>query len=323
MALEAVLASDWSALSALIDEALALPVAEREAWLRALEGDRAAHRDTLRALLATQAEIETGDFLDALPGMPGVAPAHAQSPPAAGHLVGAYRLIEAIGHGGMGTVWLAERADGTVKRRVALKLPHAVWGDAFTERLVREREILAALDHPHIARLYDAGVDAQGRPFLAMAYVAGQPIDAYCRDQALALQGRVELLLQVMAAVAHAHARLVVHRDLKPGNILVGDDGRVVLLDFGIAKLLDGEHTRETALTAMSGRALTLDYASPEQIRGEPLGTASDIYSLAVLAYELLAGGRPYRLKRGTVAELKAVTAAELPLASDTASTRH
>jgi eukaryotic-like serine/threonine-protein kinase len=319
MPLAAMHAQDWAALSDLLDQALDLPPAEREAWLNALDGEHLIHREALRALLATQAEIETGDFLAELPALPGVA-SEAGEARAGGQLVGAYRLIERIGRGGMGEVWLAERADGTVRRQVALKLPHAVWGDAFTERLVREREILAALDHAHIARLYDAGVDAHGRPFLAMAYVAGQPIDVYCRERALPLRSRVALLLQVAAAVAHAHARLVVHRDLKPGNILVGADGNVVLLDFGIAKLLDGDQTRDTALTAVSGRALTLDYASPEQIRGEPLGTASDVYSLAVVAYELLAGGRPYRLARGSAAELEeAIASAQAPRASDTA----
>ncbi len=320
MSLAAMRAQDWAALSDLLDQALDLPPAEREAWLHALDGEHLIHREALRALLATQAEIETGDFLADLPALPGVA-SEAGEARAGGQLVGAYRLIERIGRGGMGEVWLAERADGTVRRQVALKLPHAVWGDAFTERLVREREILAALDHAHIARLYDAGVDAHGRPFLAMAYVAGQPIDVYCRERALPLRSRVALLLQVAAAVAHAHARLVVHRDLKPGNILVGADGNVVLLDFGIAKLLDGDQTRDTALTAVSGRALTLDYASPEQSRGEPLGTASDIYSLAVVAYELLAGGRPYRLARGSAAELEeAIASAQAPRASDTAT---
>jgi len=322
MALESVLLNDWPVLSALIDEALALPPEARDAWMQSLDASHAVHRDTLRALLATQASVETGDFLDELPSLRGAAPAPAHATPAAGHLIGAYRLIELIGNGGMGTVWLAERADGLVKRRVALKLPHAVWGEVFAERLAREREILASLEHPNIARLYDAGVDAYGRPYLAMAFVAGQPIDTHCREKALTLRARVELLLQVLAAVAHAHSRLVVHRDLKPSNILVGPDGQVALLDFGIAKLLDGERTSETALTALSGRALTLDYASPEQIRGEPLGTASDIYSLAVVAYELLAGGRPYRLKRGSAAELEeAIAGVEAPRASDTAAT--
>ncbi|MDQ2927467.1 MAG: serine/threonine-protein kinase, partial [Pseudomonadota bacterium] len=223
----------------------------------------------------------------------------------------------------MGTVWLAERSDGTMKRRVALKLPRIVWGDTFSERLGREREILATLEHEHIARLYDAGVDAQGRPFLAMEYVEGDPIDTYCRAHTLPLRERIALLLQVMAAVAHAHARLVVHRDLKPGNILVTKGGQVKLLDFGIAKLLEGDRTRQTALTELGGRALTLDYASPEQIRGEPLGTASDVYSMAVVAYQLLSQARPYRLKRGSAAELEeAIAGVEPLLASDAAPSK-
>ncbi|RZL32196.1 MAG: serine/threonine protein kinase, partial [Rubrivivax sp.] len=240
---------------------------------------------------------------------------------AQGMQIGAYQLISEIGRGGMGTVWLAERSDGMMKRRVALKLPRAVWGDAFAERLGREREILAGLEHEHIARLYDAGIDAQGRPFLAMEFVAGEPIDAYCSAHALPVRERVMLLLQVMAAVAHAHAQLVVHRDLKPANILVSTDGRVKLLDFGIAKLMEGDRTQETALTQQVGRALTLDYASPEQIRGEPLSTASDVYSLAVVAYELLTGQRPYRLKRGSAAELEEAITSAHPLPASEAAT--
>jgi serine/threonine-protein kinase len=189
-----------------------------------------------------------------------------------------------------------------------------------TERLARERDILASLEHAHIARLYDAGVDGKGRPYLAMEYVDGVAVDVYCRDQALPLRARIGLLLQVAAAVAHAHSRLVVHRDLKPGNILVTADGQVRLLDFGIAKLMEVDRTEATSLTHLSGRALTLDYASPEQIRSEPLGTASDVYSLAVVAYELLVGARPYRLKRSSAAELEeAITSIDPPLASDLA----
>jgi tetratricopeptide (TPR) repeat protein len=220
----------------------------------------------------------------------------------------------------MGEVWLAERADGQLTRQVALKLPRLVWGGALVERLGRERNILASLEHPNITRLYDAGVDSQGRPWLAMEYVEGQAICVYCRERALPLRQRLALLLQVCAAVAHAHARLVVHRDLKPANILVTADGQVRLLDFGIAKLMEGDRTEETALTRLSGRALTLDYASPEQIRGDPLGTASDVYSLGVVAYELLTGARPYRLKRGSAAELEEViVSADAPLASHAA----
>ena len=314
-------AAVWPAINALLDEALNLPPSEHATWLDGLVGERGAHREALRMLLAQQAEIETDDFLQEIPRLnidAARVPAHAL---VEGSHVGVYRLISEIGRGGMGTVWLAERADAMMKRRVALKLPRIIWGDAFVDRLAREREILATLEHEHIARLYDAGVDAQGRPFLAMEYVEGEPIDAYCRAKVLSVRDRVVLLQQVMAAVAHAHARLVVHRDLKPSNILVTKDGQVKLLDFGIAKLLEGDRTRETALTELGGRALTPDYASPEQIRGEPLGTASDIYSMAVVAYEVLTGARPYRLKRASAAELEeAIATVEPPLASDSAS---
>ncbi len=316
----AAFATGWQQLSALLDEALNLPASAHASWLAGLSGERATHMEALRALLEHHAVVETGDFLERLPRLPVDAAAAATGQPEAGAQVGAYRLISEIGQGGMGTVWLAERADGLMNRRVALKLPRIVWGGAFAERLAREREILAGLEHPHIARLYDAGIDAHGRPFLAMEYVQGEPIDAYCAGRSLPLRERLALLQQVCAATAHAHARLVVHRDLKPENILVTDEGQVKLLDFGIAKLLEGRSTRRTLLTELSGRALTLDYASPEQVRGEPLGTASDVYSLGVVAYLLLAEARPYRLKRGSAAEMEeAIAAVEPRLASDAA----
>ena len=161
----------------------------------------------------------------------------------------------------------------------------------------------------------------QGRPFFALEYVEGQPIDVYCRERALNTQSRLALLLQVAHAVAFAHSRLVVHRDLKPSNILVTADGQVRLLDFGIAKLMEGDRTQETQLTQLAGHALTLDYASPEQIRGEQIGTASDVYSLGVVAYELLTGARPYKLKRGSAAELEeTIATVDAPLASATAT---
>ncbi len=308
-------AANWVAISALLDRALMLPEDQRDRWLSDLSGADAEHRDAVRTLLAQRSKVET-DFLAELPRLdvPTTELPGAVSP---GDDVGPYRLLSEIGRGGMGTVWLAERVDGMGRRRVALKLPRIAWGGAFVERLVREREILATLEHEHIARLYDAGIDGRGRPFLAMEFVDGAPIDAYCRANALSIRERVALLQQVMAAVAHAHARLVVHRDLKPQNILVTEGRRVKLLDFGIAKLLEGDRTNETALTTFGGRALTLDYASPEQIRNEPLGTASDIYSMAVVAYEVLADVKPYRLKRGSAAELEeAIASAEPPLAS-------
>ncbi|MBZ8143250.1 serine/threonine protein kinase, partial [Rubrivivax gelatinosus] len=270
-------AADWPAISALLDEALGLPASAHAAWLDGLSGERAAHAQALRTLLAHRASVETDDFLREVPRLDLADAEPPGSGLVAGGHVGAYRLISELGRGGMAAVWLADRSDGLMKRRVALKLPRIVWGDAFAERLAREREILATLEHEHIARLYDAGVDALGRPFLAMEYVEGESIDSYCLAHAPGVHERIGLLRQVMTAVAHAHARLVVHRDLKPSNILVTRDGQVKLLDFGIAKLLEGERTRATALTELGGRALTLDYASPEQIRGEPLGTASDI----------------------------------------------
>jgi serine/threonine protein kinase len=317
----AELATRWPRISALLDEALALPAAERALWLERLGNEPEELRDTLRRLLEAQPQVDTKDFLGTMPKLPEAA---AQPPgahePSAGALVGPYRLVSELGQGGMGSVWRAERSDGQIKRQVALKLPHLTWAGGLAERMARERDILATLEHPNIARLYDAGVDQQGRPYLAMEFVEGQPIDVHCRERALPLRARIELLLQVCDAVAHAHARLVVHRDLKPSNILVTADGQVRLLDFGIAKLMEGDRAEETALTRLSGRALTLDYASPEQIRGEPLGTASDVYSLAVVAYELLTGNRPYRLKRGSAAELEeAIAGADPPLASDAA----
>ena len=314
-------AVEWPAISTLLDEALSLPATEHATWLASLVGERAAHREALRTLLAHRPEVETDDFLREIPQLDIDAADRPAGGLAEGSHVGAYRLISELGRGGMGTVWLAERSDGMMKRRVALKLPRVVWGDAFAERLAREREILATLEHEHIARLYDAGVDVHGRPFLAMECVDGEPIDAYCRTHALPMRERVALLLQVMAAVSHAHARLIVHRDLKPSNILVTEDAQVKLLDFGIAKLLEDDLTQRTALTEFSGRAFTPNYASPEQIKGEPLGTASDVYSLGVVAYELLANARPYRLKRGSAAEIEeAIASAERILASEAAT---
>jgi eukaryotic-like serine/threonine-protein kinase len=308
-------------LSALLDQAFELAVTEREPWLASLQGDDAALAPTLRDLLARQASQETADLFERPRAFTVTAAAPTPSEQRTGDTVGAYRLERLLGRGGMGEVWLAERSDGSLKRKVALKLPHVSWAPGLAERFARERDILAGLEHPNIARLYDAGVDQLGRPFMALEFVEGQPLDAYCKSRALPLPARLKLLLQVADAVAFAHSRLVLHRDLKPGNILVTADGQARLLDFGIAKLMEGDTTRETALTRVSGRALTLDYASPEQIRGEPIGTASDVYSLGVVAFEVLAGARPYRLKRGSAAELEeAITGADAPLASDVAA---
>ncbi len=217
----------------------------------------------------------------------------------------------------MATVWLAERADGALQRQVALKLPHAGWTAGLAQRMARERDILAALEHPHIARLYDAGTTAAGRPWLAMERVEGVTLDEFCREQRLDVAARLRLFLQVADAVAYAHARLIVHRDLKPSNILVTARGEVKLLDFGVAKLLEDDAPAAANLTQQIGRAVTPDYASPEQVSGRPVTVASDVYSLGIVLYELLTGERPYRVERYSAAALEdAIMHADVAAAS-------
>jgi TolB-like protein/tRNA A-37 threonylcarbamoyl transferase component Bud32/Tfp pilus assembly protein PilF len=214
--------------------------------------------------------------------------------------VGPYKLVRPLGAGGMAEVWLAQRADGAFKREVALKLPMmSRLRRDLAQRFAHERDILAGLEHVNIARLYDAGVTPEGLPYLAMEYVPGQPLTAWCDSQRLGVPERIRLFLQVLDAVQYAHARQVIHRDIKPSNILVTETGQVRLLDFGVAKLLAHEDQDRTELTQIYGRALTPDYASPELLRGEAVDAVSDIYSLGVLLYELLSGVRPYKLKTG------------------------
>jgi serine/threonine-protein kinase len=225
-----------------------------------------------------------------------------------GTLIGPYRLVRELGRGGMAVVWLAERADGAFTREVALKLPQRLhFNRDLAERFSRERDILARLKHPNIALLYDAGITSDDQAYLALEFVEGQSITQYCDRHRLSIAGRVSLFLQVLDAVQFAHTNLVIHRDLKPSNILVSDDGQVHLLDFGIAKLLHdaADTASESQLTRVGGRVLTLDYASPEQIRGEVLTTATDIYSLGVVLYELVVGKQPYRLKLKSAAQLE------------------
>ena len=234
-------------------------------------------------------------------------------------VVGIYRLVHEIGHGGMSTVWLAMRTDVLTTRPIALKLPHVHSLEAqFADRFASERDILANLTHPNIAHIYDAGVSSQGQPFLAMEFVAGDTLTEYCESHRLGIDERLGLFLQVLAAVAHAHSRNVIHRDLKPSNILVREGGQVVLLDFGIAKLLVDGMAAESDLTRQLGSTLTPQYASPEQIRGESLGPATDIYSLGVVLYELLSGRRPYAHARSTRRDLEdAVLSADPPRPSE------
>lgn len=312
---------EWAQLRALLDEALALPVAARAAWLDGLDDRHAPLRPRLAALLVHAQRSDDGEDTAAqlLATLPKVETGQFAPPPGAGEkpgdIVGRHRLIRELGAGGMGSVWLAERVDLMHGRQVALKLPHGAWKRAgLAERMAREREILATLEHPNIARLYDAGVADDGQPWLALEYVEGERIDDWCRQRQLDVKTRLQLFLQVARAVAHAHAQLVVHRDLKPANILVTAAGDVKLLDFGIAKLLAEGVVAETELTREAGRAFTPEYASPEQILGRPLGTASDIYSLGVVLFELLAEVRPYAVSRASRAALEdAVTRGDLP----------
>ena len=288
---------DWPAISALFDQALDLPVQERSLWLAELPSSQRAYRHALEMLLSNYARVETQDFLNALPK---VAVASDPLPDDGGdRRVGPYRLLRELGRGGMGSVWLAEHVDGLLKREVAVKLPHpGLATRAFGERLERERDILASLTHPNIARLYDAGVSTDGQPFIALEYVEGKTFIDACDAQCFGVRARIELFLQVLGAVQYAHAHLVIHRDLKPSNVLVDELGQVRLLDFGVAKLLVDGLGEATELTLNIGQALTPDYASPEQIMGRGLSTASDVYSLGVLLYQLLTGSRPYHLAR-------------------------
>jgi hypothetical protein len=294
-------AERWERVAELLEKSTQLPLAERASFIHAGCGGDLALRDELLSLLRFH-ELAGGP-LDAEPVLPADYPdagdaRGAGDVPEAGSEVGAYRLLRPIGEGGMGSVWLAERSDGILKRMVALKRPHISWSGALAERMAQERDILAGLEHPNIARLYDAGVDAQGRPYLALEYVEGDPITEYCDRVGMSVAGRLRLFLQVLDAVRFAHAHLVIHRDIKPSNILVSAEGRVHLLDFGIAKLLRPD--RPNDLRTQWAGEITPNYASPEQISGSIVSTASDVYSLGVLLAELLCGSRPYELKRAS-----------------------
>src|SRR5277367_6739771 len=222
-------AERMSRLGRLLDEMLVLDPSERAAWCTTLGGEDAELRPMVEELLSQAASLEEGDFLGALPKLTltGLVAEPVQgSGYSPGDAVGPYWLERELGRGGMGTVWLAERMDRTLKRKVALKLPHQGGAqEQLAQRLARERDILSSLEHPNIARLYDAGVAEDGQPFLALEYVEGLPIDGYAREHRLDLRQRLGLFLQVARAVAYAHTRLVLHRDLKPSNILVTDEG--------------------------------------------------------------------------------------------------
>jgi serine/threonine-protein kinase len=288
----------WQRVKAILQGALERAGGERDGFLHEACGDDAALRDEVESLLAGVARGEalerTPHGAQALLDEPEAATADA----GAGRLIGAYRVVRELGRGGMGTVVLAVRDDDEYQKRVAVKLLHpGTDSEDIVRRFRTERQILAAIDHPYVARLLDGGSTDDGLPYLVMEYVEGVPIDRYCDEHGLSITGRLILFRKVCEAVQVAHQNLIVHRDLKPGNILVTADGAPKLLDFGIAKLLNPELVAAPLDLTRSGRLpMTPEYASPEQIRGEPVTTASDVYALGVLLYELLTGHRPYRL---------------------------
>jgi len=336
----------WKRVTELFEAAVERePAARAEFLARAAAADAALAEEVLR-LLASDEKI--GSFLNGPPG-PGSFPMtanhlaarlellRAQSPSLAtdfqtllqgfsrpqptvpapagmvGRKVGAYTLESPVGQGGMGTVWRALRSDGRFEGRAAVKfLNVGLVGGAGEERFKREGSILARLAHPNIAHLIDAGVAAGGPPYLILEYVEGKPIDDYCRQRALDIEERIRLFLDVLAAVAHAHANLIVHRDIKPSNVLVTANGQLKLLDFGIAKLLEDEATAAAQLTREGERALTLAYASPEQVTGGAISTGTDIYALGLLLYLLLTGRHPAEsVLRSPVDLIKAIVEAQ------------
>ena len=297
----ALTADQIAVLSRLLDEALPLDRAGRERWLASLPPERASLLPALRqALLVDDDAATSAGYFAKAPGVDGDAPATILTAGLqVGHRVGPYELVRELAAGGMAVVWLARHVDGAPGRQVALKLPllSRLRRD-LAERFAREREILAQLEHANIARLYDAGVAADGLPYLALEYVEGESLTAWCDSRRCGVRERLKLFLQVLDAVQYAHARHVVHRDIKPSNIFVTDAGQVRLLDFGVAKLLaEGQADDRTDLTRVFGRALTPDYASPEQLRSEEIGPPSDVYALGVVLYELLVGSRPYKIQ--------------------------
>ncbi|MEP7101639.1 MAG: serine/threonine-protein kinase [Burkholderiales bacterium] len=302
--------ADWQQLSALYELADTLDPDSLDDWLVQLRQQAHPLLSQLEQMLAARSQIQRNGFLGALPRLPAL-PEPRAIEWQGGSRIGPYRLLRKIGSGGMAEVWLAQRDDGAFQRQVAIKLLFRHRGsdalDSFAQRFDRERDILASLNHPHIAGLHDAGVTPSGQPWLALEYVEGQTLTTWCDARYLSIEARVRLFRQVLLAVQHAHANLVIHRDLKPGNILVTVQGEVRLLDFGIAKLMEAEGgaLAETELTRMAGRPMTPQYASPEQLTGQPLTTACDVYSLGVVLYELLCGERPYELKVESTAQLE------------------
>jgi eukaryotic-like serine/threonine-protein kinase len=296
-------AAKWRRAKEIFQTAMDLPLAEREAFVEREAGGDESIRAEVSTLL--EAHDEAGSFI--------VAPALAaadffdreQKNPIVGTQIGAYKILEELGRGGMGAVYLAERADAEFEKKAAVKLiKRGLDTDEIVGRFRNERQILADLEHPNIARLLDGGATADGLPYLVMEYVEGRPLTDFCDEKNLDLDDRLRLFLEVCSAVQYAHRNLIVHRDLKPSNILVSADGTPKLLDFGIAKLLTPAAAFATGRTAADFTVMTPEYASPEQVRGETVTTATDVYSLGVVLYEILTGHRPYSFENQSLEKI-------------------
>jgi len=289
-------ADRYARTTALFHQALEVPTGQRTDWLTTACADTDLRRE-VRTMLDHQLDEASG-LLDT-PLLP------RQRDALVGQTIGPWRVTGLLGSGGMGTVYRAERVDDTFEQHAALKMVRPGVGRGFQARFVRERALLAGLDHPGVARLLDGGMTAHGAPYLALELAEGEPITAYAEHHQLDVPARLALFLQTCEAVAYAHRSLVVHRDLKPAHIVVADDGtQTKLLDFGIAKLLDAD---DELLTQTGGGPMTPAYAAPEQVLRQPVTTATDVYALGVVLYELLTGQRPYRLSELTAAQVEQV----------------
>ena len=302
----------WQRVSRHLDEVLELDADARHGYLSRIEKEQPLEAAALNALLVSRTRPEFEDFLGATPDP---VTELAEAAHFTGTRLGPYVIEAEIGRGGMGTVWRARRADGQFEGHVAIKvLSAALVGKPAEQRLRREGSVLAQLRHPHIAQLYDAGIAPSGQAYLVLEYIQGQRIDEYCESQQLRLRERIVLFMDVMGAVSHAHSQLIVHRDIKPTNILVTPDGRLRLLDFGIATLLRAEEGEQGDHTIDAATALTPDYAAPEQFLGQPVTTATDVYALGMVLYLLVTGNHP-RAHAGasTVERVRAAVDEDVP----------
>ena len=312
---------EWRRIKRVAEDAWDLPDAERSRFISSACADDGALLEEVASLLRSAAEA-SALYEGAALSLPGAAEAFEQAvsagPPLLGARVGPFRVVREIGRGGMGSVYLAERAEGGFEQRVAIKFVGGIPTEVLLRRFREERRILASLDHPNIARLIDGGTTAGGLPYVVMEYVAGVGIEAFCDDRCLTVRGRVELFRRVCSAVQYAHQHLVIHRDIKASNLLVTPEGTPKLLDFGIAKLVDpAGDTDRPALTFV--RALTPESASPEQVRGDPITVAADIYALGALLYRLLCGIGPYGRELSSEAALMRAICDETPRAPSVA----